>query len=145
MSKEESKGIAKTPAPKIIIAGSGMSTGGRILFHEKEYLDDPNNCFLVIGFQVEGSLGRKILDGTPIVDILGQPVRNKAEIKAIGAYSAHADQKQLLEFIGNLKKAPKNIFIVQGERTAADALSKQIAKKLDFNSEVPSYEHVSEL
>lgn len=145
MSRDESKGIDKIPAPKIIIAGSGMSTGGRILYHEKDYLGNPNNCFLVIGFQVEGTLGRKILDGTPVVEILGQTIKNKAEIKAIGAYSAHADQRQLLKFIGNLSKAPKNIFIVQGERTAADALKNLVNKKLGFNAEVPAYEQEVEL
>jgi metallo-beta-lactamase family protein len=145
MNRDESRGIAAIPTPKIIIAGSGMSTGGRILYHEKEYLGDPNNCFLVIGFQVEGTLGRKILDGTPVVEIMGQTIRNRAEIKAIGAYSAHADQGQLVEFIGNLKKAPKNIFIVQGEKTAADALKNIVNKKLGFNAEVPSYEQEFEL
>jgi metallo-beta-lactamase family protein len=145
MSKDESKGIFKSPAPKIIIAGSGMSTGGRILYHEKEYLSNPNNCFLVIGFQVEGTLGRKILDGAPIVEILDQSVKNQAEIKAIGAYSAHADQTQLMKFIGNLKKAPQNIFIVQGERAAADALKNLVNKKLGFPAEVPSYEQEFEL
>ncbi len=145
MNRDESKGIDKVPAPKIIIAGSGMSTGGRILYHEKNYLDNPNNCFLVIGFQVEGTLGRKILDGTPVVEILGQPIKNKAEIKAIGAYSAHADQRQLIKFIGNLKKAPKNIFIVQGERAAADALKNLVNIKLGFSAEVPAYEQEVEL
>ncbi|MCX6743353.1 MAG: MBL fold metallo-hydrolase, partial [Candidatus Parcubacteria bacterium] len=110
-----------------------------------EYLSNPNNCFLVIGFQVEGTLGRKILDGTPVVEIFGEPVKNKAEIKAIGAYSAHADQKQLLKFIGDFKKAPKNIFIVQGERTAADALKNLVNQKLGFNAEVPAYEQEFEL
>jgi metallo-beta-lactamase family protein len=145
MSRDESKGIFKIPAPKIIIAGAGMSTGGRILYHEKDYLSNPNNCFLVIGFQVEGTLGRKILDGAPVVEILGQPIKNKAEIKAIGAYSAHADQRQLMKFIGNLAKAPKNIFIVQGERAAADALKNLVNKKLGFNAEVPAYEQEVEL
>lgn len=145
MNRDQSKGIFKVPAPKMIIAGSGMSTGGRILFHEKEYLSNPNNCFLVIGFQVEGTLGRKILDGTPMVEIFGLRIKNKAEIRAIGGYSAHADQKQLLKYIGNLTKAPKNIFIVQGERTAADALKKLVNQKLGFNAEVPSYEEGVEL
>ncbi|MCX6744383.1 MAG: MBL fold metallo-hydrolase [Candidatus Parcubacteria bacterium] len=145
MTRDESKQIIKTPAPKIIIAGSGMSTGGRILYHEKEYLGDPNNCFLVIGFQVEGTLGRKILDGTPLVEILGTMVKNKAEIQAIGAYSAHADQSQLLKFINNFNNAPKNIFIVQGEQIAAEALKNLVKQKSGFNAEVPAYEQEFEL
>jgi len=145
MTSSESKAIFQVPAPKIIIAGAGMSTGGRILFHEKEYLSNPNNCFLVIGFQVEGTLGRKILDGTPVVEIMGVPIKNKAEVKAIGAYSAHADQGQLMKFIGNLKTAPKNIFIVQGERAASDALKNLVNEKLGFPAEVPKYAQGVEL
>lgn len=145
MSREESKGIFRIRAPKLIIAGSGMSTGGRILFHEKEYLGDPNNCFLVIGFQVEGTLGKKIMQGTPVVNILGTLVKNKAELKAIGAYSAHADQKQLLKFIGNLQKPPKNIFIVQGEKKPAETLKRAIIQKYNFPAQVPKYEQIYEI
>ncbi len=145
MTKDDSKEIFRVPNPKIIIAGSGMSTGGRILFHEREYLKDPNNCFLVIGFQVEGTLGRKILEGTPLVYVLNTPVRNRAEIQAIGGYSAHADQKQLLKFIGNFEAKPKNIFIVQGEKEAANSLKHAIMDKYGYNAEVPKYEQEYEL
>ncbi len=144
-TKQESKDIIKVPAPKIIIAGSGMSTGGRILFHEKEYLSNPNNCFLVIGYQVEGTLGRRILDGLPIVNILGEHVKNKAQVKAIGGYSAHADQKQLLKFIDNIKKPIKNVFVVQGEKKAAEVLKTLIIEKLKTKANVPKYEDVIEL
>jgi len=144
-TKQESKDIIKTKAPKIIIAGSGMSTGGRILFHEKEYLDNPNTVFLVIGFQVEGTLGRKILEGTPVVNILGEHIKNKAKIKAIGGYSAHADQKQLLNFIKTIKKPIKNIFIVQGERKAAEALKRKVKDNLSIEATVPKFEQVVDL
>jgi metallo-beta-lactamase family protein len=144
-TKQESKDILHVPPPKIIIAGSGMSTGGRIIFHEKEYLPDPNNLFLVIGFQVEGTLGRKILEGIPVVEILGEHVKNKAEIRAIGGYSAHADKNQLLNFISQIKKPIKKIFPVQGERKAAEALKKSIKSKLNLDAEVPKFEQTVEL
>jgi metallo-beta-lactamase family protein len=144
-TKQESKNIIKVPPPKIIIAGSGMSTGGRILFHEKEYLPNLNNCFLVIGFQVEGTLGRKILEGTPVVNILGQMIKNKAQVKAIGSYSAHADQKQLLNFIKKISKPVKKIFVVQGEKKPAEVLTKIITEKLGLEAEVPKYEQVVEI
>ncbi|MFC1598487.1 MBL fold metallo-hydrolase RNA specificity domain-containing protein [Patescibacteria group bacterium] len=144
-TKQESKDIIRTKAPKIIIAGSGMSTGGRILFHEKEYLSHPNTVFLVIGFQVEGTLGRKILEGTPVVYVLGEHIKNKAKIKAIGGYSAHADQKQLLNFIGSIKKPLQKVFVVQGEKKAAEALKRKINSKLDIDAEVPKFEQVIEL
>lgn len=144
-TKQESKDILHIAPPKIIIAGSGMSTGGRIRFHEKEYLDDPNNCFLVIGFQVEGTLGRQILNGIPVVSILGAQIKNKAQLKAIGGYSAHADQKQLLNFVSKIKKPIKNIFIVQGERQPAETLKKLIIEKYGLPAQVPKYEQTIEL
>ena len=144
-TKQESKDIIRVRPPKIIIAGSGMSTGGRILFHEKEYLSNPNNVFLVIGFQVEGTLGRKILNGTPVVHILGEQVKNKVRIKAIGGYSAHADQKQLVKFINQIKRPIRNIFIVQGENKAAKTLKRVIQDRLELNAEVPKYEQIVEL
>lgn len=144
-TKQESKDILHVPAPKIIIAGSGMSTGGRILFHEKAYLSDPNNCFLVIGFQVEGTLGRKILEGIPVVYILGSRIKNKAEIKAIGGYSAHADQKQLFDFVAKIKQPIKNVFIVQGERKPAETFGRLVRDKLKIEATVPKFEQVIEL
>ncbi|MCX6746300.1 MAG: MBL fold metallo-hydrolase [Candidatus Parcubacteria bacterium] len=141
----ESKRINKVPTPKVIIAGSGMSTGGRILFHEKLYLSDPNNLFLVIGFQVEGTLGRKILEGIPLVHIMGEDIKNKAESRAIGGYSAHADQRQILKFIKNIKKPIKMVFPVQGEKRPAEVLRKLITSKLGIVAELPKYEQVVEL
>jgi len=144
-TKQESKDILFIKPPKIIIAGSGMSTGGRILFHEKEYLNNPNNIFLIVGFQVEGTLGRKILDGEPVVHILGETIKNKVTVKAIGGYSAHADQKQLFDFVSKVKKPIKNIFIVQGERKAAEAFKRLVRNKLEIPATVPKFEQVVEL
>ncbi len=145
-TKEESKTINRVPPPKIIIAGSGMSTGGRILFHEKLYLDDPNNMFLVVGFQVEGTVGRHILMGEPVIDILGERIKNRIEVRAIGGYSAHADQRQLLQFISRISPAPKKIFIVQGEHKGAVGLQRALKSQLGIaQSYVPKYEETIEL
>lgn len=145
-SKEDSKAINQVPAPKIIIAGSGMSTGGRILFHEKLYIDDPNNLFLVVGYQVEGSIGRKILMGEPVIPIMGERVRNRIEVRAIGGYSAHADQRQLVSFIGNFTPEPTRVFIVQGEYKAAAGLRKALADKLGFDRvTIPRFEETVEI
>lgn len=143
--REESKMINKIAPPKIIIAGAGMSTGGRILYHEKLYLPNSNNMFLVIGFQAEGTLGRKILDGIPIVHIMGEDIKNRIESRAIGGYSAHADQKQILEFIKRIKNPPKIVFPAQSERKPAEALKKLIESELGINAEVPKYEQTVEL
>ncbi|MEK7604127.1 MAG: MBL fold metallo-hydrolase, partial [Patescibacteria group bacterium] len=92
---EESKQINDVPPPKIILAGSGMSTGGRILHHERRYLSDSRSTILFIGYQVKNSLGRRILDGEKEVSIFGEKVAVNCKVEAIGGYSAHADQNML--------------------------------------------------
>lgn len=128
-TKKESKRINTSKKPKIIIAGAGMSTGGRILYHEERYLGDPNNMILFVGYQVEGTLGRKIYNKEPVVKIRGHMVHNRIERRAIGGYSAHADQRQLVNIIKKILPKPKQVFIVQGEFVAAKGLKKALKKK----------------
>jgi len=136
---EESKQINAVSPPKIIIAGSGMSTGGRILHHERRYLQDPNSTILFIGYQVKGSLGRKILDEEKEVRIFGEKVPVNCEVEAIGGYSAHADQKMLVDWVrtvaggGKLKK----VFVVQGEEESSLALAREIEGVLKVDAVVP--------
>ena len=118
------------------ISGSGMSTGGRILHHELRYLPDPKSMLLIIGYQVSGTLGRKILDGANEIKIFGEKVSVKARVKAIGGYSAHADQPALVEWVGNMRGI-KRVFCVQGEKDATEALAKRIKKDLGVNAVVP--------
>jgi len=152
---EESKSINDTPGPKIIIAGSGMSNGGRILHHERRYLSDPNSAIVFVGYQVEGSLGRKILDGStgsprvgqPEVNIFGEFVPVKCLVKGIGAYSAHADQPALVEWVSQANKENKlkKVFIVQGEEESAKALAGQIESKEKIEVVIPSQNQTFEL
>lgn len=139
-TSDESKRINDIPAPKIIIAGSGMSIGGRILHHEKRYLSDPNSTILFVGYQVENSLGRKILDGEKEVSIFGEMVSVNCRVEAIGGYSAHADQEMLLRWIrtANLKSKLKKVFIVQGEEESAQALANKVKSDLKIEAVVPS-------
>ena len=136
---EESKQINNVPPPKIIIAGSGMSTGGRILHHERRYLQDPNSAILFIGYQVKGSLGRRILDKEKEVKIFGEKVSVNCRVEAIGGYSAHADQQMLLEWVkaaatgGKLKK----VFVVQGEEDSSLTLARKIERALEIDAIVP--------
>ena len=138
-SVQESKHINDAPAPKIIIAGSGMSQGGRILHHELRYLSDPRSMILFVGYQVQGSLGRRIKDGEKAVTIFGSHVSVKCHVANIGAYSAHADQDGLLEYIrqaatgGKLKKC----FVVQGEEKASQTLADLAATELGVSTVVP--------
>ena len=136
----ESKAINNVKGPKIIIAGSGMSMGGRILHHEMRHLPDSNSAILFVGYQVQGSLGRRILDGEKEVKIFGEKIPVNCQIRAIGGYSAHADQTMLLKWIesagsdGKLKK----VFVVQGEEDSSSALAEKAKTDLKIEAVVPS-------
>ena len=138
-SSQESKAINELKFAKVIIAGSGMSLGGRILFHEQRYLPDPNSTIFFVGFQVEGSPGRQILDGKKEIKILGQPVQVNCQVRSTDGYSAHADQGMLVDWIekakrdGNLKK----VFVTHGEYKASIILSQKIREELGVESVVP--------
>lgn len=141
---EESKSINNVKPPKIIMAGSGMSTGGRILYHELRYLSDPNSTFLVVCYQVVGTLGRRILEGASEVNIFGQTVPINARIKTISGYSAHADQEDLYFWVskmaggyGSKKHTLKKVFVTQGEIVPAKALAQRIKDHLGVSTVVP--------
>lgn len=139
-SVPESKHINDAHPPKVIIAGSGMSQGGRILHHESRYLSDPRNTILFIGYQVQGSLGRRIQDGEKLVHVLGQSVPVRCRVTSIGAYSAHADQNGLMEYIKHAAEGDKlkKCFVVQGEEDAANALADRAKKELNVDAIVPT-------
>lgn len=137
MSSEESKAIAGVPPPKLIMAGSGSSQGGRILHHEKRYLPDPNSILLIVGYQMEGSLGRKLLDGEKVVTIHGEKVAVKAKVKEISAYSAHADQSMLLNWIKPMRFSLKKVFVVHGDPEARTALATKIRDEFGIPTEIP--------
>ena len=136
---EESKKINAVKGPRIIIAGSGMSNGGRILHHESRYLSDPNSAILFVGYQVKGSLGRKILDEEKEVKIFGKKIAVNCKVEAIGGYSAHADSEGLLKWAkaANGKGKLKKVFIVQGEEESSLALARKIERALEVDAIVP--------
>ncbi len=142
-SVEESKMINDVPPPKIIIAGSGMSQGGRILHHEIRYLPDEKNTILFIGYQVDGSLGRRIQRGDNEVKILGQRISIRCHRESISSYSAHADQRQLLRWVQRAKTHSarddilKKVFVVQGEEQAAKTLASLIHDNVCADSIAP--------
>lgn len=146
-SSQESKSINDVPAPKIIIAGSGMSTGGRIQHHQKRYLSDPNSTILFIGFQAEGTPGRRIFDGAKDIRIFEEVIPIHCRVAAIGGYSAHADQPTLLKWIAKGAEGGKlkNVFAVQGETTSAAVLAELITKELHVPASVPAQGETIEL
>ncbi len=140
LSTEDSKTINDKPMPKIIIAGSGMSSGGRILHHEQRYLPDPNSAILFIGFQAEGTLGRKIFDGRPEVKIFDEKIPVRCKVKAIGGYSSHADQPTLLKWVGEGVKGGnlKKVFVIHGESESAKALADKISSDFSVAAVAPT-------
>lgn len=138
-TKEESKKINQMPGSKIIIAGAGMMNGGRILHHAMRYLANEKNTLLIIGYQSENTLGRRILDGQSPVEIMGEKIPVRCHIKAIGALSAHADQDKLLDWIGGGATVPKKVLLVHGEPAAAEALAKRVTGDLGAKATVVDF------
>lgn len=138
LKTEDSRKIKDTPAPKIIIAGSGMSNGGRIVRHEADYLPDPNSTLLIIGYQAEGSLGRRLIDGDKEVRIDGRQVQVNAQIKAIGGYSSHADQNGLVRWLTPLKDSVKKVYLTQGELDEMEPFKHLVRDQLAISAEIPN-------
>lgn len=141
LTTEESKYINTVSGPKIIIAGSGMMSGGRIMHHLKNYLPDAKNHLLIIGYQVSGTLGRKLYDGTDQVRIYGDDVAANAKVSAIGAFSAHSDQRQLTHWLqpedGQL---PKKIFLNHGDEEAKQVFATHLRRELGTEVVVPEFQ-----
>ena len=134
---QESLLIEKVAPPKLVIAGSGMMHGGRILHHLINYLPGENNFLLIIGYQAKGSLGRIILEGAKRVRIYGQEVEVKARVKEISGYSAHADQRQLLDWLRPARDSLEKVFVVQGEEKPAETLAAKIRDEFAIDSFPP--------
>lgn len=128
-SRDASKAINDVPNPKIIISGSGMLEGGRILHHARRYLPDPNSTVLITGYQAAGSRGRRLLAKARHLSIGGETVEVRATVKAIGGYSAHADQRQLLAWVEAIRKPPRRVFVTHGEEASAFALREALRER----------------
>ncbi|MBI4992382.1 MAG: MBL fold metallo-hydrolase [Candidatus Harrisonbacteria bacterium] len=137
LSTEESRAINEVRPPKVIIAGSGMSNGGRILHHEKRYFPDPNSTILFIGYQARGSLGRKIQEGVKTVKIHGEEVLVRCKAVSIHGYSAHADQRQLLSWLHPMRFTLKKVFVVQGEDESSSAFVQRVINDLAVEAAIP--------
>ncbi|MEX1026770.1 MAG: MBL fold metallo-hydrolase [Candidatus Paceibacterota bacterium] len=133
----ESKAIEGTPNPKIIIAGSGMSTGGRVLHHEIDYLPDPQSTLLLVGYQAVGTLGRRLEEGAQEVEIFDQTVPVRARIERIGGYSSHADQDQLLDFVAASAETLETVFLAMGEPKSSSVLAQCIRDELGVKAVCP--------
>lgn len=134
---EDSKAILAVPAPKIIIAGSGMSNGGRILHHEKNYLPNQNDTILLTGYQTIGTMGRLIYDGAKKIHLFGEEVHVRAHVALIDGYSGHKDSDHLVEFVGNTINTLKKVFVVMGEPKSSMFLAQKLNDTYGVSATAP--------
>lgn len=133
---EDSKAIVTNPMPKIVIAGSGMATGGRVLHHIKAFGPEAKNSILFAGYQAAGTRGARLLAGETEIKMFGQWVPIRAEIANLPELSAHADASEILRWLSGFKNPPRRTFIVHGEPAASDALRVRIERELGWDAAV---------
>lgn len=134
---EESIQLNSMSGPMIIISASGMASGGRVLHHLKRRLPDRRNTVILVGYQADGTRGRSLLDGAPMVKMLGDYVPVAAEIVDVPGFSVHADQREILNWLKLATVRPQIVYVVHGEPPASEALRARIAHELGWNAVVP--------
>jgi metallo-beta-lactamase family protein len=146
VTAEQSLALNSVRSGAVILSASGMADAGRIKHHLKHHLWRPESTVLFVGYQAEGTLGRRILDGEKKVRIHGEDVAVKAEVALIDDFSSHADQKGLMEWVRSLDvRRPERVFLVHGEQEAAEALSRLIRDELGLSVEIPAQGTVYDL
>ena len=132
---EQSMMLNNIESGAVIIAGSGMCTGGRIMHHLKNRLWNPKNALIFVGYQVEGTMGRRILEGARFVRIYGEEIIAKAEVHTINDYSAHADQTDLIDWIRPVKGL-KTLCLIHGEEAKMEIFARAIKEKLGLDAHI---------
>ena len=144
-SYKETWEVIDNPKSKIIIAGSGMVTGGRVLTYLKQMIDNPLTTILLVGYQAEGTRGRQLQDGCHEIKFYGRYYSVNAKIKTIESLSAHADQNEILNWIDGIKNIPEEVFLIHGEPTALNSLRVKINETKNWKVTVPKLNEVKEL
>jgi metallo-beta-lactamase family protein len=140
---DESKAISRLQYPAIVIAGSGMATGGRILHHLKVFAPDARSHIVFPGFQVPGTRGAKLVAGDRTIKIHGAYVQVNAQVSQLESLSGHADADEVIRWLSRLRKPPQQVFVVHGERDASDALRMRIRDELGWPADaVEHLQHV---
>ena len=139
-SVDQSKAIKDSGGTSIIIAGSGMCTGGRVKHHLKSNIGNPNSTILFVGYQAVGTLGRIILEGTDEIRLFGEKYPVRARIERINGFSAHADRNELYRWISSIVKSPRRVFVTHGEESQSEAFSQFLSEKTGWDCTVPDYE-----
>ncbi|HMA41765.1 MAG TPA: MBL fold metallo-hydrolase, partial [Gemmatimonadales bacterium] len=136
-SVEESKKLNDVRGPVIIVSASGMATGGRILHHLQHRLPDPRTTVLLVGFQAEGTRGRALQDGARTLKMFGEQVPVRARVETVHGLSAHADQAELLRWLGGFTRAPRTTYLVHGEPEATRAMAQAITTRYGWAVRIP--------
>ena len=136
---DESKALAQRHGPMVILAASGMATGGRVLHHLAQNLGHHRNMVILTGFQAAGTRGASLASGARSLRLLGQDVPVNAEVVQLQSASAHADSNQLIDWLHRLPKAPDQIYVVHGEPGPADQLRQRIERELTWRAVVPEH------
>jgi metallo-beta-lactamase family protein len=136
----ESRALCEAPGPFVVVSASGMATGGRVLHHLAARLPDPANTVLLVGYQVRGTRGHRLLSGERAVKMLGRYVPVRAQVRNLSAFSVHADASELLDWLGRAPRPPIGVFAVHGEPAACQALAASIDRKLDWPAIVPAHD-----
>jgi metallo-beta-lactamase family protein len=142
---EDSLKVIAMKASKIIIAASGMLTGGRVLFYLEKYLQDDSNMILFTGYQSEGTRGRALLEGGHEIKIHGKYYTARAQVRSIGSMSGHADQQEMLSWLSTVSRAPEKIFLVHGENIPREAFRVKIETDLGWTVVVPGQDQEEKL
>jgi metallo-beta-lactamase family protein len=135
----DSMALRRRPGPFMVMAGSGMCTGGRIMHHLENHLPDPTTLLLFVGYQSRGSVGRKLSEGADVVRIAGHPVKARARTHMLGGLSGHAGQSDLLAWIGSLAPSRPRIVLTHGEDRPRESLRALIQERFGLTAELPDY------
>ncbi len=133
------------PRPKIVIAGSGMVTGGRVLTYLKQWIDLPSTSVLLVGFQAEGTRGRQLLEGAHEIKLFGKYYPVKGKVHHLESLSAHADQSELLHWMGDIENIPEKVFLIHGEPTSLDAFRVKIRDVHGWNVHIPKLNDIKKI
>jgi metallo-beta-lactamase family protein len=142
---DASRELTARSSPSVIISASGMASGGRVLHHLKSLLPDKRHTVLFPGFQAPGTRGQALVGGTKSVKIHGSYVPVEAEVLQLDVFSAHADQRGLLDWIGRCERPPRHVFVTHGEPAPADTLRRLIVDEVGVKAHAPEYKEVAEL
>jgi metallo-beta-lactamase family protein len=144
-SVQQSIELVQSQKPAIVIASSGMATGGRVLHHLAATLPSPKNTAVFVGFQAAGTRGRQLVDGAKQIRIRGRDIPVAATIAQIDSMSAHADAGEILRWLSGFSRPPSMTYLVHGEKAALDALSARIRQERQWPTHVAEYQERVEL